>query len=67
MLGVTLNADDQIEASIDGGAYFAVGDALTAPGVVAVPQTVEFLRIRTTAYASGEPGAVFAGFDERAS
>ena len=35
-------------------------------GAVLVPETVEFLRVRTTAYTSGEPRAVLAGFDERA-
>jgi hypothetical protein len=57
----------QLEASIDGSDYFAVGGAASAPGAVQVPETVEFLRVRTTAYTSGEPKAVFAGFDERAA
>ena len=56
----------QLEASIDGSEYFAVGAPKSAPGVVLVPETVEFLRVRTTAYTSGEPKAVLAGFDERA-
>ncbi len=62
----TFVATVQLEASIDGSDYFPVGAALTAPGAVLVPQTVEFLRVRTTAYTSGEPKAVLAGFDERA-
>jgi hypothetical protein len=62
----TFVATLQIEASIDGSDYFAVGGAVSAPGVVAVPQTVEFVRVRTTAFTSGEPKAVLAGFDERA-
>lgn len=62
----TFVATLQIEATIDGGEYFPVGAAQSAPGVVAVPETVEFVRVRTTAFTSGEPRAVFAGFDERA-
>lgn len=56
----------QIEATIDGSDYFAVGPAQSAPGVVSLPETVEFVRVRTTAYTSGEPKAVLGGFDERA-
>lgn len=56
----------QVEATIDGDDYFAVGPALSAPGVVPVPETVLFVRVRTTAYVSGDPEAVLAGFDERA-
>lgn len=62
----TFVATLQLEGSIDGSEYFAVGAPVSAAGAVRVPETVEFLRIRTTAYTSGEPQAVFAGFDERA-
>ena len=62
----TFVATLQLEASIDGSEYFAVGTAKSAPGAVLVPETIEFLRVRTTAYTSGEPKAVLAGFDERA-
>lgn len=62
----TFVATLQVEASIDGSDYFPVGAAQTAPGVVPVPETVEFVRVRTTAFTSGEPKAVLAGFDERA-
>ncbi len=62
----TFVATLQLEASIDGSEYFPIGAAASAPGAVRVPETVEFLRVRTTAYTSGEPRAVFAGFDERA-
>lgn len=57
----------QIEASIDGSDFFPVGAAQTAPSVVPLPETVEFVRVRTTAYTSGEPKAVLGGFDERAA
>lgn len=56
----------QIEATIDGSDYFPVGPVQSAPGVVPLPETVEFVRVRTTAFTSGEPKAVLAGFDERA-
>ena len=62
----TFVATLQIEGSIDGSEYFPLGAALSAPGALRVPETLEFLRVRTTAYTSGEPRAVFAGFDERA-
>lgn len=63
----TFVATLRVEASIDGSDYFPVGAAVSAPGVVPVPQTVEFVRVRTTAYTSGEPKAVLAGFDARAA
>lgn len=62
----TFSATLQLEASIDGSAYFSVGAALSSPGVVAFPETAEFARIRTTAFTSGTPMATLAGFDERA-
>jgi len=66
-VGGTFAATLQVEASIDGSEYFNVGSAVSAPGVVPVPETVEFIRVRTTVYTSGEPKAVLAGFDERAA
>lgn len=62
----TFVATLQIEATIDGSDYFPVGIVQSAPGVVPLPETVEFVRVRTTAFTSGEPKAVLAGFDERA-
>jgi len=62
----TFVATLQLEGSIDGSEYFPVGASASAPTVVRVPETFELLRVRTTAYSSGEPRAVFAGFDERA-
>lgn len=56
----------QVEGTIDGSEYFAIGSPTTAPAVVPVPETVEFLRVRTTAFTSGEPKATLGGFDERA-
>ena len=57
----------QVEGTIDGNNYFSIGTALSTPGVVPVPETLEFIRVRTTAFTSGEPKAVLAGFDERAA
>ena len=65
-VGGTFNARVQVEASINGDDYFAVGAPLNSPGAVSVAETVEFVRIRTLNYTSGEPTAVLAGFDERA-
>jgi hypothetical protein len=62
----TFVASLQVEATIDGSDYFAIGGAISVPSVVPVPETVEFVRVRTAAYTSGEPKAVLAGFDERA-
>ena len=56
----------QLEGSIDGSDYEPVGAAMTAPGLVPVPFTIEFLRVRITALTSGTPKAVAAGFDFRA-
>ena len=56
----------QLEGSLDGNEYAAIGTPVTAPGLVAVPVTVEFLRVRVVAFASGTPKATAAGFDFRA-
>jgi len=63
----TFAATLQLEGSIDGGAFAPIGGPVTAPGFIEVPHTLEFLRVRTTAFTSGTPEAVVAGFDERAS
>ena len=62
----TFVATLQVEGTIDGSDYFAVGGPVSGPAVVPVPETVEFVRVRTAAFTSGEPKAVLAGFDERA-
>ena len=56
----------QLEGSIDGNDYEPIGAPVTAPGFIAVPMTVEFLRVRVTALTSGTPKTVAAGFDFRA-
>lgn len=62
----TFVATLQLEGSIDGSEYFPVGTPQSAGGIVAVPETIEFLRVRVAAFTSGEPKATCAGFDERA-
>jgi len=62
----TFVATLQLEATIDGSDYFAVAAPMSVPGVIPIPETVEFVRVRTSAYTSGEPKAVLGGFDERA-
>lgn len=62
----TFVATLQLEATIEGD-YFPVGQPVSEPGVVPVPETVEFVRVRTTADTSGEPKAILSGFDERAT
>ena len=62
----TFAATLQLEGSIDGDEYFSVGTPQTSAGVLAVPETVQFLRVHVTAFTSGEPKATLAGFDERA-
>jgi hypothetical protein len=56
----------ELEGSIGGDNYQTLGAAITAPGLVAVPYTLEFLRVRVTALTSGTPKVVAAGFDYRA-
>ncbi len=56
----------QLEGSINGNDYEPIGAPMTAPGLIPVPVTVEFLRVRVTALTSGTPKAVAAGFDFRA-
>lgn len=62
----TFVATLQVEGSISGGEYFPIGAPQSAPGVIPVIETVQFLRLRTTAFTSGEPAGVMGGFDERA-
>ena len=56
----------QLEGSIDGENFEAIGAPLTAPGFVLVPLTVAFVRVRTDQLTSGAPRAMAAGFDFRA-
>ncbi len=63
----TFVATLQLEGSIDGSEYFPIGTPRSAAGAAQVAETIEFLRVRTTAYTSGEPRALLAGFDERAA
>jgi hypothetical protein len=56
----------QIEGSVDGSNFVAIGTPLTAPGLLSVPFAVQFVRVRVTAFTSGTPTAVASGFDYRA-
>ena len=64
--GGTFVATLQLEGSLDGNEYAPIGAAVTAPAILPVPVTVEFLRVRVTAFTSGAPTAAVAGFDFRA-
>jgi len=62
----TFVATLQLEGSLDGNEYAPIGEPVTAPGFVLVPQTIEFLRVRVLDLTSGTPAAFAAGFDFRA-
>ena len=66
-VGGTFAGSLQLEGSIGGEEYAAIGAPITTPALVPVPLTVEFLRVRLLALASGAPTATFAGFDYRAA
>jgi hypothetical protein len=55
----------ELEGSIAGDEYASIA-AMTAPGLVVVPFTIEHLRVRVLALTSGTPKVVAAGFDVRA-
>jgi hypothetical protein len=55
----------QVEGSIDGEDFTAIGAPLTGPGFVLVPHAVAFVRLHTNELTSGEPKAAIAGFDYR--
>jgi hypothetical protein len=56
----------QLEGRVSASAAFvSVGAAQTAPGLLAVPQKLAEVRVRMTAYSSGEP-AVYACGNQRA-
>jgi hypothetical protein len=57
----------QLEGSLGGEEFVAIGVPVTAAALVAVPLAVEFLRVRLLALTSGRPTATFAGFDYRAA
>ena len=56
----------QLEGTIDGSNWDAVGAPITAPTLFLVDVTVELLRVRVTALTAGRPTAIVAGFDYRA-
>lgn len=64
----TLQLQGKIAPSSD---WVNIGSSLTAPGLITLsdangsPYALTNIRIRTTAYTSGTPQAVFAGFNSR--
>jgi hypothetical protein len=64
----TLQVQGKIAPASD---WVNIGGALTAPGLVNLadsngsPYALTNIRVRTTAYTSGTPQAVFAGFNSR--
>jgi hypothetical protein len=62
----TFSATLQLEGSIDGNAFQAIGSSTSTTALISVPFAVQFLRVRVTAFTSGTPTAVVAGFDYRA-
>lgn len=68
----TFSATVQVQGKVAPSSdWVNIGSALTAPGLVALsdpngsPYCLTNIRVRTTAYASGAPMAVFAGFNSR--
>jgi len=57
----------QLQVSLDGTNWFNLGTAATnaAPQLIAVTNGVKFVRMNTTAYASGTPVANYGGFYTR--
>jgi hypothetical protein len=56
----------QLEGKLADDEYAPLGPPITAPGLYAIPFTIEFLRVRTVNVTSGAPAAVFGGLDFRA-
>lgn len=68
----TFSATLQVQGKIAPASEWTnIGSALTAPGLVTLsdangsPYALTNIRVRTTAYTSGTPQAVFAGFNSR--
>lgn len=58
----TFSATLVIEVSMDNATWFTVASGITAPGLHEIPQSVAFARVRATAFASGTPEVVIAGY-----
>lgn len=58
------SATFSVEGSFDNTNWFTIQAGINAPGtLVAVPQPASSIRINTTAWTSGSPKALLAGFD----
>ena len=55
----------QVQISLNGDDYYPAGSALSAPGIVNVPETCAWIRIATTAWTSGTPSATLGAFEAR--
>jgi hypothetical protein len=57
----------QLQTSLDGVTWFNLGTAATnaSPQLIPVTNGVKFVRMNTTAYASGTPVANYGGYDSR--
>lgn len=55
-----------VEVSLNGGTDFAqTGSAITAPGIVAIPEPATHIRIVTGSLSAGSPTATLAGYNSR--
>lgn len=61
----TFAASIQIEGSLDGSTWIAIGAPISAPALVEVSATVAQIRASTTAYTSGTPSGIVAGRNRR--
>lgn len=60
----TFVATLNIEVSLDGGVKYISVATVSAVGLTAIPHPATHMRINTTAFTSGVPEAVIAGFDD---
>lgn len=60
-----INATVVVQASMDKVTWFDIGTATNAAALISVPQTVKWIRTKTTAYVSGVLIGIFGGFDSR--
>lgn len=54
----------QLEGSLDGTTWTALGTAFTAPGIRHIPESVHWIRVNTTLYTDGTPSVKLAGFPD---
>lgn len=64
-VGGTFTATLRIQGSLDGSTWADLTADITTPSILQLPQTVEQIRVNTTAFTSGTPAVWFDGFDAR--